>query len=41
MVNINIELPDELHKGLKLHAIREGTTLKEVVNEALQNGKQH
>ncbi len=36
MVNINIELPDNLHKQLKLHAIKNDTTLKLLVNEALK-----
>ena len=30
MVNINIELPDELHKRLKLLAALESTTFKDL-----------
>jgi len=29
MVNINIEIPDELHKRMKLAAITQDATLKE------------
>jgi hypothetical protein len=29
MVNINIEIPDELHRRLKLDSVLQGTTLKE------------
>ncbi len=31
MVNINIEIPDELHRALKLAATLEGKTLKAYV----------
>lgn len=31
MVNLNIDLPDELHKSLKLKAIKESKTLKDII----------
>jgi len=37
MGNINITLPDELHKKLKVKAALEDTTIKEIVIEVLQN----
>lgn len=36
MVNINIELPDDLHRRLKVAATLKGTTIKAYVNEALR-----
>ncbi|MEK6963056.1 MAG: hypothetical protein AABX70_01420 [Nanoarchaeota archaeon] len=36
MVNLNILLPDDLHQQLKLKAIRENKTLKELVVELLE-----
>ena len=38
MVNINIQLPEELHKELKLEAISNDKTLKGLINEALEEG---
>jgi hypothetical protein len=35
MVNVNIEIPDELHKQLKLTAVMESTTIKAIVNNVL------
>lgn len=37
MVNINIKIPDELHKKLKLEAVMEGQTLKELITTRLEN----
>lgn len=37
MININIELPDELHKKIKLNAVKEDITLKEYVTKLLEN----
>ncbi len=31
MANINIQIPDELHKKLKLEAIKTDITLKELI----------
>ncbi len=31
MANINIQIPDDLHKKLKVEAIQEDTTLKELI----------
>ncbi len=31
MVNVNIEIPDELHRRLKLAAVTDGVTLKDLV----------
>lgn len=43
MVNLNIELPDEVHKSLKVQAINEDKTLKELIvlklASALDGGK--
>jgi hypothetical protein len=38
MVNINIQIPDELHKRLRVAATLQGRTLKEIVTEALERG---
>ena len=37
MVNINMELPDELHRELKVQAALSETTLKELITEALED----
>ncbi|MDD9952900.1 MAG: hypothetical protein OXR66_01025 [Candidatus Woesearchaeota archaeon] len=39
MVNINIELPHELHKRLKLAAATEDTTIKELFVRMLADGE--
>lgn len=31
MVNINIDIPDDVHKALKLRALRENTPLKNLI----------
>jgi len=31
MVNINIEIPDELHKKIKLESVKKDTTLKDYI----------
>ena len=36
MVNINIEIPDELHKKAKLKSVVEDITLKEFIIKALE-----
>lgn len=38
MKNINILVPDELHKQLKLIAAVEGKSLKQLFTEALEEG---
>lgn len=38
MVNLNIEIPDDLHKKIKLSAVREDKTLKECVTQRLDRG---
>ncbi len=35
MVNINIEIPDELHRALKLSSVLQACTLKELVTKVL------
>jgi hypothetical protein len=35
VVNVNIEIPDELHKRLKLTAVMDETTIKQLVIEIL------
>ena len=37
MVNLNILLPDGLHQKLKLKAVKENKTLKELVVELLED----
>jgi hypothetical protein len=40
MVNVNIDLPDELHKRLKLAAVMNETTIKQLVIDILsEEGK--
>ena len=41
MVNVNIEVPDDLHKRLKLTAAEEETTLKELFTQLLSDDGQH
>ena len=36
MVNINIQIPDELHKKIKLVAVEKETTLKEYIIVVLE-----
>ncbi|MEK6963057.1 MAG: hypothetical protein AABX70_01425 [Nanoarchaeota archaeon] len=42
MVNVNIPIPDELHKSLKIQAVKKGKTLKShfltVLEEAIKHG---
>ena len=35
MANINIEVPDELHKKLKMHSIRNDKSLKDEIIDLL------
>lgn len=40
MVNVNIEIPDDLHKQLKLTAVLEETSIKQLVIDILaEEGK--
>ena len=41
MVNLNIALPDELHKNLKLRALQENTTLKDLIVKLLEDWVKH
>jgi len=36
MVNINIEIPDEIHKKAKLKSVIEDVTLKDFIIKALE-----
>ncbi len=36
MVNINIEIPEEVHKKIKILAALEGKSLKELIIEVLE-----
>ena len=36
MVRINIEIPDDVHKELKLEAVRKDKALKDFIVEALE-----
>jgi len=38
MVNINIKIPDELHKKIKLNAVMKGVSLKDYIILKLENG---
>jgi predicted HicB family RNase H-like nuclease len=40
MVNVNIEIPDELHKRLKLAAVMDETTIKQLVIDILSENDQ-
>lgn len=35
MANINIKIPDEVHKKLKIEAIQQDSTLKEIIIQKL------
>jgi predicted HicB family RNase H-like nuclease len=35
MTNINIEMPDDVHKKAKILAAMEGITLKQLINKAV------
>ncbi len=35
MTNINLEIPEEIHKNLRLRAAKEGKTMKQVIIEDL------
>jgi plasmid stability protein len=37
-VNINYELPEDLHRALKIRAAEKGITLKDLILEYLQAG---
>jgi hypothetical protein len=39
MVNVNIEIPDDLHKELKLTAVMKDTTIKQLVIDILSEEK--
>jgi hypothetical protein len=39
MVNVNIEIPDDLHKELKLAAVLDETTIKQLVIDILKDGE--
>lgn len=36
MVNINIEIPEEVHKRIKILAASKGVSLKELITNALE-----
>ena len=36
MVNINIHIPDELHKKIKLEAVNKESTIKNIIIETLE-----
>ncbi len=37
MGNINIEIPDDLHKRLKITAVKKDVTLKDFINDEIAN----
>jgi predicted HicB family RNase H-like nuclease len=37
MVNINIQIPDELHKKIKLNAVKEDTSIKDLIIRKLED----
>lgn len=39
MVNINIEIPDELHKRLRMKSAISGKSQKELIISSLKNGE--
>jgi hypothetical protein len=36
MVNINIEIPEEVHKKIKILSATQGKTLKEIIIETME-----
>lgn len=40
MVNVNIEIPDELHKRLKLAAVLDETSIKQLVIDILKESSE-
>lgn len=38
MANVNIEIPDELHKQIKLESVKSETTIKELIIKAISEG---
>jgi predicted HicB family RNase H-like nuclease len=38
MVNINIEVPEDIHKKVKILAASKGISLKELITQALEEG---
>lgn len=36
MTNINIQIPDELHKNIKMESIKKETTIKELIIDMLK-----
>jgi plasmid stability protein len=38
MVSINYEIPDDLHRQLKIRAAEEGVTLKDLIVRYLEEG---
>ncbi len=41
MVNINIELPDDIHKRLKILSVTREIALKDLVVQALEESVKH
>jgi hypothetical protein len=37
LVNINIEIPDELHKKIKIDALKKDSTLRDFIFSKLEN----
>jgi hypothetical protein len=36
MTNINIEIPDELHKEIKIESVKRDTTIKDLIIKTLK-----
>lgn len=41
MVNINIEVPDEIHKKIKILSAIQGIPIKEMIVKALEENVEH
>ncbi len=41
MVNINIEVPDEIHKKIKILSAIQGAPIKEIIVKALEESVGH
>jgi predicted HicB family RNase H-like nuclease len=41
MVNINLEVPDEIHKRIKILAAIKGVPIKELIVKALEESVEH
>jgi predicted HicB family RNase H-like nuclease len=41
MVNVNIEVPDEIHKRIKILSAMQGIAIKDIIIKALEESVEH